>query len=85
MQHYIELIGIFAGLCTTISFIPQIIQIYRAKSAKSISFPMYIIFSIGVGLWVIYGSLIHATAVVLANSVTLALSILILIMKIRWG
>jgi MtN3 and saliva related transmembrane protein len=84
MQHYIELIGICAGICTTVSFIPQILQIWRTRSASSISFPMYIIFSIGVSLWIIYGTLMHATAVVLANSVTLVLSISILVMKIIW-
>ena len=84
MQHYIELIGIFAGLCTTTSFIPQIVQIWRSKSASSISFPMYVIFSIGVSLWIIYGVLMHATAVVIANSVTLVLSISILVMKSMW-
>ena len=84
MEHYIELIGILAGICTTISFIPQILQIWRTRSASSISFPMYVIFSIGVSLWVIYGILIHATAIILANSVTLMLSISILVMKAIW-
>ena len=85
MQYYIELIGICAGLFTTTSFIPQIIQIWRARSASGISFPMYVIMAIGVSLWIIYGTMIHAIAVILANSATLVLIISILVMKKMWG
>lgn len=84
MQHYVEIIGMMAGVCTTGAFLPQMFRVLRTRSTSAISLPMYVILSLGVGLWIIYGMLMDAFAVMLFNSITLAFSISILIMKIMW-
>ena len=77
-------IGIIAGTLTTISFIPQIIKIYKTKNAKDLSVLMFLIFSLGVLLWLIYGIAIGELPVIIANCVTLLFIIVILAMKIRY-
>jgi MtN3 and saliva related transmembrane protein len=80
----VNLIGSVAAICTTISFVPQLIRIYRLKSADEISLVMFLVFSLGVFLWLLYGIFIRSFPVILANSFTLALSLAILVLKIRY-
>jgi MtN3 and saliva related transmembrane protein len=82
---FIEAIGLVAGLLTTISFIPQARHAWRTRSTKDISLAMYLAFTCGVLLWLIYGILIGSLSVVLANAVTLALALFILVLKVRHG
>ncbi len=77
------ILGYTAAVLTTLSFLPQAIRIYRTKNTDAISFWMYSIFSVGVFLWLIYGVLIQAWPVVIANAITLLLSLWILWMKIN--
>ncbi len=77
------ILGYTAAVLTTLSFLPQATRIYRTKNTDAISFWMYSIFSAGVFLWLIYGVLIQAWPVVIANAITLLLSLWILWMKIN--
>jgi MtN3 and saliva related transmembrane protein len=80
----VSLIGSVAACCTTISFVPQLIRVYRRKSARDISLIMFLVFSFGVFLWLLYGIFIRSVPVILANSFTLALSVAILVLKVRY-
>jgi len=80
----VNLIGSIAACCTTMSLIPQLIRVYRLKSAHDISLIMFLVFSLGVFLWFLYGILIHSFPVILANGLTLLLSLAILVLKIRY-
>ena len=75
-------IGSLAGTLTTVSFIPQVITTWRSQSASGISFGMFLLFSLGVMLWLIYGASIDSLPIVLANGITLALSLSIIAMKL---
>ena len=77
-------IGFFAAFCTTFAFLPQAIKVYQTKSTKDISLYMFLIFTIGVLSWLIYGLIINDLPVILANAVTLVLSFFILIYKLRF-
>ena len=79
-----EYIGFFAALCTTIAFVPQAIKVYQTKSTKDISILMFLIFTVGVLSWLIYGLIINDYPVILANAVTLILSLFILVYKIKY-
>ena len=82
--EFINLLGLIAGTLTTIAFLPQLIKTWKSKSAKDVSLSMMITFCIGVFLWIVYGLAIGAMPIVVANVVTLALALLILILKIRY-
>ena len=77
-------IGLLAGTLTTISFLPQLIQTFRTKSAEDLSYLMLITFMSGVILWLIYGIFLRALPIILANAVTLALLIAIVALKVRY-
>ena len=78
-------IGLIAGLLTTIAFIPQLVKTWKSKSAKDVSLVMFMTFTTGVLLWLIYGVLIQAPPLIAANVVTLLLAAAILGLKIRYG
>ena len=80
-----ELIGMVAGILTTIAFLPQAIKIWRNKSAKDVSLAMFACLCTGVVLWIIYGFMLGAFPVILANGVTLCIAATILAFKIRYG
>lgn len=68
-------IGYLVAFLTTISFIPQAVQIYKTKNTDSISKLMYIIFCFGVALWLSYGLMVSSRTIVIANSITIILSL----------
>jgi MtN3 and saliva related transmembrane protein len=80
----VNLIGSIAAICTTVSFVPQLIRVYRLKTAHDISLVMFLVFSLGVFLWLIYGIFIRSVPVMLANGATLVLSLAILALKIKY-
>lgn len=77
-----DMIGIVAGMLTTVSFVPQVIKTWRTRSTGDISFMMFLLFSAGVSLWLFYGIAIHSLPVILSNLVTLILSVSIILMKL---
>jgi MtN3 and saliva related transmembrane protein len=79
------LIGFVAGGLTTIAFVPQLVKTWRSRSAEDVSLGMLVIFCTGVALWLVYGLLIGAWPVILANVVTLVLALAILLLKLRYG
>lgn len=83
-MNRVEYIGFIATFCTTIALLPQVIKIYQSKSAKDIALLTYIISSIGIILWMSYGILIHSYSLIASNILTLSLTCIIIIMKIKW-
>jgi MtN3 and saliva related transmembrane protein len=83
--NYIAIIGLLAGACTTLSFLPQAIKTFKMEETRDISLSMYIILSAGILLWIIYGILIHDLPVILANSISFALVNIILFLKVKHG
>lgn len=71
------------GDLTSISFIPQAVKTIRTKHTSSISIATYILFTIGVALWVIYGYFLKDFAILLTNLITVIPSLTILVMKVR--
>jgi MtN3 and saliva related transmembrane protein len=78
-------VGFAAGFLTTIAFVPQAIKIWQTKSAKDVSLPTFVAFTVGVALWLAYGILRQEPAIIVWNAVTLALAAAILAMKLRFG
>ena len=81
----VNAIGMTAAVCTTVSLVPQLLRVWRLRSAREISLAMFLVFSLGVFFWLVYGICIHSAPVILANLVTLALSLAILGLKLRFG
>jgi MtN3 and saliva related transmembrane protein len=76
----VEIIGFVAALLTTSAFVPQVIKVWKSKSSKGVSVPMYLVLLLGVFLWGVYGYLIESKSIMIANTVTGLLQLVILIL-----
>jgi MtN3 and saliva related transmembrane protein len=74
-----DLLGYLAATLTTLSLVPQVVRVWRTRSAEDLSPGMYVLFTLGVASWLAYGLLLRAWPVVAANTVTLLLAAAVLI------
>ena len=84
MIDQFEIIGLIAAVLTTSAFVPQVYKTWKSKSAEGLSLTMYLVLLIGVILWLVYGIHIHSLAMILANTVTGFLTMLLIIFKLRY-
>ena len=80
-----DVIGTLAACLTTASFVPQVWLSFKTRDVSGVSLSMYSVFTVGVALWLVYGLLLGAWPVVIANTITLVLALLILGMKLKYG
>jgi len=81
----VDLIGASGAALTTLCWLPQALKIIREKETRALSLPATSAFTLGVGLWLIYGLAIGDWPLIGSNAVTLALMAPILAMKLRYG
>ena len=80
MEPAILALGLAAGTLTTLAFVPQVIKVWRTRSARDISLPTFAALAVGIVLWLAYGLLIRDLPLVAANGVTLGL-----VAAVLWG
>jgi MtN3 and saliva related transmembrane protein len=73
-------IGGVAAVCTTGAFIPQILKI-RRQGGGDLSYPMLFLYLTGILLWLAYGLLLHAAAIIWANGATALLVAVAILLK----
>jgi MtN3 and saliva related transmembrane protein len=79
------MIGNIAAVLTTLSFLPQVIQVIKTKNTAGISLGMYTMFVLGVFLWAIYGYINKDIPVLVANTITFVLASIVLSYKIIYS
>jgi len=79
----IELLGLVAGILTTLAYLPQVARTWRTGSADDLSLPTLMMLVAGIALWTIYGVVQDAPSVWIANGITMVLAASILGMKLR--
>lgn len=82
-MFHIDIIGYLAALLTTFSFLVQVIQSWRTRDLSGISVGMYSMFTLGVGLWLIYGIVIESWPLIVTNALTFLFALSILLMKLK--
>jgi MtN3 and saliva related transmembrane protein len=82
---FVTAIGLGAAFCTTAAFLPQVIRTWRTRSTKDLSLGMFLVFTTGIALWLIYGLFMHDIPLIAANGITFLLSGTILYFKLRHG
>lgn len=80
----IKILGLAAGTITSITFLPQVIQIWKTKSAKDLSLPMLLLLIFGVTMWLTYGIIVKDAAIIYTNSMVLAMSFIMLYFKSKF-
>jgi MtN3 and saliva related transmembrane protein len=82
MQDVTALIGGAAAVCTTLSFVPQLVKIHR-QGGRDLSYSMLLLYLLGLTLWLVYGLRIQAVEVIAANVVGGTLVVAAIAMKRR--
>jgi MtN3 and saliva related transmembrane protein len=80
----LDILGLVATTFTTSSFIPQVWTTWRTKDVSGISLPTYIIITIGLFLWLLYGAFKSDMPLIVANAVMVLLTASITVMKLLY-
>ena len=80
----LTLLGLIAASLTTVSFVPQVLKIWKTKSAGDLSFAMFGTFCVGVVLWLVYGLMLRNLPIIVSNLVTLLLCMAALALMFRY-
>jgi MtN3 and saliva related transmembrane protein len=84
MNQFSNYIGIFAGICTAVSLLPQLIKIIREKQADDISYRMLFILLTGLAAWVWYGVLKNDYPIIVTNSFSLLVNLAVIFFTIKY-
>ena len=80
-----EYLGIVAGLLTTFSLVPQIMRVYKLKSAREISLLFNASMLLGIVIWLVYGIVLGLFSLIIWNSIGIALNGWLLFAKLKYG
>ena len=78
----LPIIGLVAGCCTSAASIPQIVTAFKTKDVTNVSPWMFVVMLAGNVLWAYYGLARNDLPVTLTNCVSIALDIVMLVL--RW-
>jgi len=81
----VETLGFVAAALTSLCWLPQAWRTIRTRDTRAISLWTQSLFAAGTALWLTYGLQIGSWPVIVANALTLALVLLIVTMKLRFG
>lgn len=79
------IIGLVAGLITTLGYVPQVIKGYRSGSMEDVSLYMPLMLMVGMSLWLAYGIILKDPPIIFWNAVSVILNVVIILMKLRYG
>jgi len=85
MPSLIDIIGAAGATLTTVCWLPQALKVIRDKETRALSLTATAAFTLGVGLWLVYGLAIDDWPLIGSNAVTLTLMVPIVVMKLRFG
>lgn len=84
-MNFGDWLGLIAGVLTTSSFVPQVVRVFKLRSAREISLFFNILFFIGIVIWEIYGIYFKLGPVILWNAITMVLILALLYAKLKYG
>ncbi|HRN76727.1 SemiSWEET transporter [Ottowia sp.] len=83
-MNSLDVLGLVATCFTTSSFVPQVWRTWKTRDVSGISLPTYVIITVGLALWLVYGWLRGDMPLMVANAVMVVLTGAITVMKIRF-
>jgi MtN3 and saliva related transmembrane protein len=84
-MNWTQVIGLFAGICTASSLLPQLIKSIKEKKAEDISKGMLFVLMIGVATWIVYGILRDDLPIIITNSFSLLLNISMIVLRLKYN
>jgi len=79
-----EMVGYVGGIMSSISFLPQVIKIWKTKSAEDLSMLTLIFLTSNITLWLTYGILIGSRPLWITNAIVLAMVLCLIYFKIKF-
>ena len=83
-MDWVKIVGYLAAAASTIAFLPQAFHTIKTKDTKGISLGMYLVFTFGVVMWLLYGIFLKDIPIIAANTITLVLTAIILVYKLKY-
>ncbi|HZF63867.1 MAG TPA: SemiSWEET transporter [Chitinophagaceae bacterium] len=80
-----QLLGMAAGILTSISMLPQLIKIIKEKKADDVSLIMLLVLISGLSLWVAYGVMRDDLPLIVTNSFSVLLNCVIVVFRLKYG
>ena len=81
----VDSVGMIGAVLTTVCWLPQAMKTIRERDTRAISLPATAAFALGIALWLVYGIALMDWPLIASSVVTLALMLVILRMKLRYG
>jgi len=78
------IIGVAASACTAVSMIPQLVKLIKEKKAENVSLTMMGVLFIGLGLWVCYGVMKNDWILIIANSFSFTVNLILGFFTIKY-
>ena len=84
-MNWTQVVGLFAGICTASSLLPQLIKTIKEKKAEDISILMLAVLMLGVATWIFYGVLRNDLPIILTNSFSFLLNIIMMVLRFKYS
>ena len=81
---YVQIVGILSSVLTAISMIPQLVKVIKEKDAENVSILMLFVLLTGLGMWIYYGVLIKDPIIMISNSFSVLLNLVLLFCSLRF-
>ncbi len=78
-------IGYAAGFLTTLSFVPQVLKVFKSRHCEDLSWAWLAAFQTGLALWFVYGVILVNWPMILSNGITMSLCFILMGMKARFA
>jgi MtN3 and saliva related transmembrane protein len=83
-ENNIEIVGIAAGVCTSISLLPQLFKLLKNKKAEDLSLFYLVILFIGLILWIFYGILRQDVPLIATNAFSVTINAIVIFLGIKY-
>jgi MtN3 and saliva related transmembrane protein len=85
MDIHVEWVGYAAGTLTAVAYVPQVWKVWSTRSAQDISLKMILVLSVGLALWCVYGIAVAQLPIIIANGISVILTLAVALAKLRFG
>ena len=80
----INIVGAAGGIVSSVTFLPQVIKIWKTKSAKDLSVGTLLFLVLNVSLWLLYGILTNLYPIIITNGIVLSMVFIMLYFKLTF-
>ena len=83
-MNWTQIIGLGAGFLTAVSLIPQVVKTLKEKKAEDVSLLTLFVLQAGIILWIFYGVKRDDFPIIITNSFSLLVNIVMVVLGIRY-